>query len=115
VVVATAPRSEPRWKRVCTLSEILPCTGVTARIGRRQVALFRIGGRVYALDNRDPFSGRQVLARGIVGDRAGVPKVASPLYKQSFALETGACLDDPAVAVRTDPCRVSNGNVYVAE
>ena len=40
-------------------------------------------------------------------------KVASPIYKQSFDLRTGRCLDDPSVSVRTFPVRVSDGRVLV--
>ena len=54
-----------------------------------------------------------MLSRGIVGDRAGVAKVASPVYKQSFDLRTGACLDDPEVAVPAYPARVEDGWVAV--
>jgi len=102
------------WYRVCPVDDILPDTGVIALIEGRKVALFRVADRVFALDNRDPFSGASVLARGIIGDRDGVLKVASPMYKQSFALETGACLDDDAVAVPAFPVRISAGMVEVA-
>ncbi len=72
----------------------------------RQVALFRTyDGAVYALDNQDPFSGANVLSRGIVGSRGDVPTVASPMYKQVFDLRTGACLDEPDVSVRDVPDR----------
>ncbi len=47
-----------------------------------------------------------MLSRGIIGDAAGIPKVASPVYKQGFDLRTGACLDDPTVAVPAYPVRV---------
>jgi nitrite reductase (NADH) small subunit len=53
------------------------------------------------------------LARGIVGDRAGIPKIASPIYKESFDLRTGLCLDDPTVAVPVWPVRVRDGQVQV--
>jgi nitrite reductase (NADH) small subunit len=99
------------WIPVCRLEDIVPNTGVCALVGGAQVAVFRVGERVYAIGNRDPFSGMGILSRGIVGDRDGVLKVASPLYKQSFALETGACLDDPAVRVPVYPCRVTDGVV----
>lgn len=42
----------------------------------------------------------------IAGDKDGVLKVASPLYKHNFALETGACLADPTVVLPTYPVRV---------
>jgi nitrite reductase (NADH) small subunit len=54
-----------------------------------------------------------VLSRGIVGDRGGVPKIASPMYKQSFDLRTGQCLDDPTVKVPIYPARVREGWVEV--
>ncbi|MFD3996821.1 nitrite reductase (NAD(P)H) small subunit [Streptomyces sp. NPDC058583] len=69
-----------------------------------EAALFRDGdGEVYAVGNRDPFSGADVIANGIMGSRGGVPVVASPLHKQEFDLRTGACLDDPAVTLPVLP------------
>lgn len=103
-----------RWHRVCEVDAILPDTGVAALVAGRQLALFRVAERVYALDNVDPFSGAPVLARGIIGDRDGVLKVASPIYKQSFALETGRCLDDDAIAIGAFTARVADGVVEVA-
>jgi nitrite reductase (NADH) small subunit len=102
-----------RWTPVCRFEEILPDTGICALVEERQVAVFRVADRLYALDNRDPFSGANVLARGIVGDSGGVLKVSSPMYKHSFALATGACLDDPAVSIARHPVRVRDGLVEV--
>jgi nitrite reductase (NADH) small subunit len=102
------------WIDVCALADIVPDTGVCALLGSKQVAIFRVGeGEVYALSNFDPFSKAFVLSRGILGDRAGVPKVASPVFKQSFDLRTGQCLDDPAVAVPVYPVRVRDGRIEV--
>jgi nitrite reductase (NADH) small subunit len=98
---------------VCRLDRIRPDRGVCALVDGAQIAIFRVGDRVFALGNHDPFSGAAVLARGLIGDRRGVLKVASPIYKQSFALETGVCLDDPAVSVPVYPCRVRGGVVEV--
>ena len=112
---------EGRWVDVCGLEDIVPQTGVCALLGRRQVAIFRVVARegagaideLYALSNFDPFSKAFVLSRGIVGDRAGVPKVAAPVFKQSFDLRTGQCLDDPAVSVKSHPVRLRGGRVEV--
>ncbi|RSS51333.1 nitrite reductase large subunit NirB [Streptomyces sp. WAC01280] len=69
-----------------------------------EAALFRDGdGEVYAVGNRDPFSGADVIADGIMGSRGGVPVVASPMHKQEFDLRTGACLDDPKVSLPVLP------------
>jgi nitrite reductase (NADH) small subunit len=102
-----------RWHRVCAIDDILPDTGVAAVVEGRAIAIFRVGGSVYALGSTDPFSDANVLARGIVGDAGGVLKVASPIYKQSFSLETGICLDDGEVAVPAYPARVRDGAVEV--
>jgi nitrite reductase (NADH) small subunit len=100
---------------VCALDDIVPDTGVCALVRGQQVALVRVGvgDAVFAISNFDPFSDAFVLARGIVGDRAGVAKIASPLYKQSFDLRTGQCLDDPTVSVPVWPARVRQGQVEV--
>jgi nitrite reductase (NADH) small subunit len=104
------------WVSVCALEDIAPNTGVCALLAGRQVALVRVGegAEVHALSNFDPFSKAFVLSRGIVGDRGGIPKIASPMFKQSFDLRTGQCLDDPAVAVpRYDARVLADGQVQV--
>ena len=86
-----------------------------------QAAVFLLhDGSVHALGNIDPFFGAPVMCHGIVGDRSGVPTVASPLGKQVFCLRTGRCLDSPDVtlpvfdaAVRDGVIRLSTpGNVH---
>ncbi len=102
-----------RWIAVCPIDRIVPNTGVCALVDEQQVAVFRVGDAVYAIGNYDPFSHAYVLSRGIVGDRAGVPKVASPIYKQNFDLRSGQCLDDETVSVPTFAVRVVDGQVEV--
>ena len=99
---------------ICTVDRLTPDRGVVALVDGEQVAVFLLGtGELFAIANRDPFSGADVLARGIVGDAGGVPFVASPVYKQRFDLRTGQCLDDPDVSVATWPVRKSGGVVEV--
>ncbi|MFF0460364.1 nitrite reductase small subunit NirD [Streptomyces mexicanus] len=97
------------WFTVCDLSTLLPGRGVAALLpDRRQAALFRDrSGRLYAIDNRDPFTGAAVLSRGLTGTHRGRPFVASPLLKQRFDLESGQCLDDEAVRVTAYPVRAA--------
>lgn len=117
-----------QWVSVCPLDRILPNTGICALVNGEQIAVFRIGQSevgqnetVYAISNYDPFSKAQVLSRGIVGDslgdrstnRNGIPKVASPIYKQNFSLLTGQCLDDETISVVTYPVQVVDGQVQI--
>lgn len=102
------------WVDVCAQPEVVPGTGVAALVKGEQIALFCTRQQVlYAISNYDPFSQAFVLARGIVGDRGGIPKVASPIYKQNFDLASGRCLDDPSVALPVYPVRVRGGRVEV--
>ena len=104
------------WIDVCPVDIIVPDTGVCALVDGEQVAIFRLAatGELFAISNHDPFSGANVLSRGIVGDKNGKPKVASPVYKQNFDLRTGECLDDPSVKLPVYAVRCQNGRVQVA-
>ncbi|ADP82507.1 nitrite reductase small subunit NirD [Pseudofrankia inefficax] len=111
---AGVPALAGTWTPVCRGAALLTERGAAALIGELQVAVFRtFDGTLYAVDNRDPFTGVHVLARGIVGSRGDVPTVASPLHKQVFDLRTGACLDDPSVAVASYPVRDRAGLIEI--
>jgi NAD(P)H-dependent nitrite reductase small subunit len=98
---------------ICNLDDILDGAGVCALVGDEQVAMFRLGEQLYALDNYDPLSAANVMARGIVGDVQGEPVVASPVYKQHYSLRTGHCLEDEAVSLRVWTCGLLDGRVWV--
>ncbi|MHA6758494.1 nitrite reductase small subunit NirD [Streptacidiphilus sp. PAMC 29251] len=103
-----------RWVGVSTLDRLTPGRGVALLLGDHQIAAFRDrAGALYALDNRDPFSGAYVLSRGLIGSRGEVPVLISPMYKQAFDLRTGVCLDEDQApdgsssTLRTWPIRTS--------
>lgn len=106
------------WIAVCRLEDIQRERGVCALVANQQVAVVRTHDDVlYAVGQEDPFSGAMVLSRGIVGSRviAGdtVPVLQSPMFKQSFDLTTGVCLDDAAVKLPVHPVRLRDGLVEV--
>ncbi len=107
--------AEGIWTPVCALEDIMPDTGVCALVGGRQIAIVRVGqgDMLYAISNFDPFSRAMVLARGIVGDRGGMPKITSPIYKQGFDLRSGQCLDEPSIVIPVYAVRVQGGVVEV--
>ena len=115
VELPRVPVESSEWRDVCPIDDVLPGTGVAAMIDGQQIAIIRTrSGQFAALSNFDPFSNAFVIARGIVGDRAGVAKIASPIYKQNFSLETGECLDDPSVRLAVFPIRVVTGRIQVS-
>ncbi|MDC8802298.1 nitrite reductase small subunit NirD [Halomonas pacifica] len=131
MTTATALKHETEmtWQALCRRADLVPFSGVAAWIetaeGPAQVALFYLPSgpntpqlpgseqALYALDNHDPFSGANVIARGIVGDLHGRPMVASPLYKQHFRLTDGQCLEDDAVKLRTWAVRLDGERVLI--
>jgi len=114
-----APHAESRWTPVCAVNDVLPGGGVCALVGGQQVAVFRVAGRVFALSNFDPFTRANVLSRGLTGSYTSAGqeryKVASPLLKHTFDLETGLCLNEPGVSVPTYAVRVEDGRIWIGE
>ena len=107
-----------RWVRVCSVQELEIGRGSAALVDGRQVAIFLLGhadGRplLRAIDNYDPCSGANVLARGIVGSTEEIEYVASPMHKQRFDLASGRCLDGDFPPIRVWPVRAWGRTVEV--
>ncbi|MCH8499629.1 MAG: nitrite reductase small subunit NirD [Marinobacter sp.] len=98
------PRTQ--WQAVCTVDDLVPDSGIAVWTEDGPVAIFYLPYHLpalFAISHTDPFSGSNVLARGITGYLKGQPVVASPLYKEHFNLRTGVCLEDENVKVKTYP------------
>lgn len=113
----TAQRKPETWLPLCQLADLVPESGVATLVESEQIAVFYLPEqkRIYAIANRDPFSGANVIARGLVGDLQGKTVVASPLYKQHFCLETGQCLEDDSVRLTTWPVRIDDHRVLICK
>lgn len=114
-----APASLPAttWEQVCQTADLLPGLGVCALVQGQQIALFSVAGHLYAVSNTDPFTGANVMSRGLTGSytRDGQThyKVASPLLKHAFDLRSGESLGDADKTLRTYPVRVEGGAVWI--
>ena len=106
---------EQGWTGVCARADLVAYSGVVSLVDGVQVALFYLpeGEQVFAVENRDPLSGANVIGRGIIGSLAGDLVVAAPLYKQHFRLQDGTCLEYPEQALKVWPVRVSGEVVEV--
>ncbi|HKA08158.1 MAG TPA: nitrite reductase small subunit NirD, partial [Gemmataceae bacterium] len=89
--------------------------GATIRHGKTQIAVFHFAGRGewYATQNMCPHRREFVLARGMLGDQNGTPKVACPVHKKTFSLETGECLTGENFRVTTFPVKLDGDDVYI--
>lgn len=103
--------------RVCSVSDLEVERGRAALFGTTQIALFLLAdGTVHAVSNLDPYSGANVMSRGIVGSRDDAPTVASPMHKQLFDLRTGLCIATqgrPPASLRVWQVLVRDGEVFL--
>ena len=99
-----------RWIRVTTIDSIPPREGRPVTLGALELAIFNLGDRFLAVENRCPHLGGP-LSDGIVSGCA----VVCPLHAWKVRLDTGQ-VDRPSVAeacVRTYRTRVEDGIVLV--
>ena len=113
--VRRLPIVRREWVRVASVKDVPADSGIAVRYGRSQLALFHLGAgdEWHATQNMCPHARQMVLARGILGDQGGAPKVACPLHKKTFDLRTGACLSGESLEIATFPVRVEGDAVLV--
>ena len=102
--------NEGRWVRVAMCHSIPPREGRVVTVGGRELAIFNLGDRFFATDNRCPHRGGP-LCDGIVTGAA----VVCPLHAWKVNLETGE-VERPAgnnECVGTYSTRVDAGVVTI--
>ncbi|KAI9332008.1 hypothetical protein DFJ73DRAFT_664216 [Zopfochytrium polystomum] len=106
------------WVDFGSVDEFTPETGRAVKHGDVQLAIFRKLDRDgnetwYATQNMCPHKRSFVLSQSLLGttaatpDAAATPKLACPLHKKTFSLESGAGIDDPAYSIATFPTRTT--------
>ena len=103
-----------QWVRVTATENIPPREGRPVAVGDREIAIFNLGDRFLATDNRCPHKGGP-LCDGIVTGAS----VVCPLHTWKISLETGAVERSGAgagagMSIATYPVRVE-GDVIVME
>jgi nitrite reductase [NAD(P)H] small subunit len=99
-----------RWIRIAVAADLPPREGRVVQLGSREIAVFNLGDRFFAADNRCPHKGGP-LCDGIMTGHA----VVCPLHAWKVNLETGE-VERPAAAnrcVQTYPTRVQDGVLLV--
>ena|SRR5712692_1186621 len=95
--------------KVATISEIPAGAGKLVEAGGKQIALFHIDGKLYAIDNTCTHAGGP-LSEGEVQDLV----VECPWHGAHFSIETGKVLRAPARAdVACYPVRQEGDDVEV--
>lgn len=102
--------SDSRWLRITDCRNIPPREGRGVTVAGREIAVFNLGDRFLAVDNRCPHRGGP-LADGIVAGDA----VVCPLHAWKVSLATGQ-VERPSGAnacVRAYPTRVVDDVVLI--
>ncbi len=109
------PLIQTSWVRVGRVEDFPLDGGMAIRHGNAQIAVYNFSsrGEWYATQNMCPHMRDMVLARGLLGDQKGVPKVACPQHKKTFSLKSGECLSGDSLRIRTFPIRIEAGEVLV--
>lgn len=103
------------WTKVANTDDFPSDGGNCVLFEGKQIAIFRFDskGKWFATDNICPHMKDMVLARGMIGDAKGEPKVACPMHKKTFSLETGKCLSGDDYEITTYPIKVEGDSVYL--
>ena len=99
-----------KWMRITSIENIPLREGRSVELGDKKIAIFNLGDRFLAVENRCPHAGGP-LADGIVSGGT----VVCPLHGWRVCLASGEVTKPQATAcVATYPARVENGVVLVA-
>ena len=99
------------WQRVAALVDLADGAALPAKLGNRRIALYRLDGKVYAIDDVCTHV-LALLSQGFIENGA----VECPLHGARFDIATGRCLTPPAtVDLRIYAVRIEGGEVFVRE
>jgi nitrite reductase (NADH) small subunit len=114
---------------ICPVAALAVDRGAAALLpDGTQIGVFLLeDGSVHAVQQHDPYSGTNILSRGLVGSHlipgeggvegVIVPTLSSPMYKQVWNLDTGDVIDaggGNALPIGVFDVEVRDGQVHVA-
>lgn len=103
------------WFKAAPVSAFPQNAGACIKYGNKQIAVFNFSrkNKWYACQNLCPHKMEMVLARGLTGEENDIPKVACPLHKRTFSLETGENLNADLPPIATYPVKIRDGFVFI--
>lgn len=103
------------WFKAAPLSKFTADGGACVKYKDKQIAVFNFKrkNQWYACQNVCPHKMEMVLSRGMIGDDKGTPKVACPMHKKTFSLESGENLNGDLDAIAIYPVKIEENFVYI--
>ncbi|NJB36516.1 MULTISPECIES: nitrite reductase small subunit NirD [Croceivirga] len=113
--IKTAPAEVTTWFKAASVNDFPKDGGACVKYKDKQIAVFNFErlNQWFACQNLCPHKLEMVLSRGMIGDHQGIPKVACPLHKKTFSLESGENLNGDLPAIATYPVKIEAGFVYI--
>jgi len=104
-----------RWVDVGAAEDFPVGAGAAVKVGRSELAVYNHAalGKWFASQNSCPHKQLQVLSRGLIGLQGDAPKVACPIHKNTYNLETGKGISNPGLNVATFDAKSESGRVLV--
>jgi len=103
------------WVDVGAVDDFPKSSGAAVKIGNTELAVYNHSalGKWYATQNSCPHKQLQVLSRGLVGMHGDAPKVACPIHKNTYNLDTGKGISNPGLNVATFEVKAENSRVLL--
>ncbi len=99
----------PTWTDVAAETDLFDGAAITVTPQGRDIALYRIDGRVYATDNLCTHGNARLCDGFLEGH-----EIECPFHQGRFDVRTGQPTGAPATqAVRTWPVKIEAGRVYL--
>ena len=102
--------SQQSWQRIAAVSQLRDDEAFPAKLGDVPIALYRLDGQVFAIDDvcTHEFA---LLSQGFIEGRI----VECPLHQAKFDISTGKCLAAPAtVDLNRYAVRIEAGEIFVS-
>lgn len=94
--------------KVSKKSEIPQDTGKCVEVNGKEVALFNIEGKVFAINHTCPHQGGPLAEGGIEGS-----VVTCPWHGWSFDVKTGVCTFNDSIQQETFPVKEEGEDIFV--
>lgn len=95
--------------KVASVSELSVGSSKTVEVNGKAIALFNVGGKIYALDNTCLHQGGP-LGEGLLDGEV----VTCPWHFWEFNVRTGEKVGEPSLRVATYPVQVDGDDIKVA-
>ena len=96
------------WRKLAKLSEIQEGQSIVVDVDTKPIALFKVQGAVYALDNTCPHRGGPLGEGSLDGS-----EVTCPWHAWTFDVKTGECQSSPGFKQPTYQVKIEGDDVTI--